>query len=171
MFFGGHLMSAEALGRAARRAKRQPKLGHDAVCAHCGWSEPSALIRCDDGTVLCYECLQRATGKQPVEAHHHLGRAVDPTTVNVPGNLHRDLSDRQYDWPAEMRRNPTRDPLLWLAAACLGLRDHLAWWVSQLSAISAFLVAASGALQRELGAAWAVGLGLPPITGGIQHGT
>jgi hypothetical protein len=163
-------MSNEALRRATRHAKHQSKLGPDARCAHCGWSASTALIRSEDGTVVCYECHQLAAGRQPVEAHHHLGRAVDPTTVDVPGNLHRDLSDRQYDWPAEVRRNPSRDPLLWLAAACLGQRDQFAWWVSQLSHIADWLVALSQALQREVGPDWAVAWNLPSITGEPHHG-
>ena len=155
-------MGKSDLARAARAAKRQRTLGQAACCAACGYADPAALTK-SDGRVVCYECRCAELGKATVEEHHHLGRAVDPSTVPVPGNLHRDLSDRQYDWPTPVRENPNRDPLLWLAAACLGLRDHLSWWVAWLERIAHWLLALASALKETHGEQWGQALGLPPV--------
>jgi hypothetical protein len=155
-------MSKSDLARATRATKRQRTLGAEATCEECGCDDAAALTK-TDGRVRCYECRCAEHGKATVEAHHHLGRAVDPSTVPVPGNLHRDLSDRQYDWPPEVRTNPQRDPLLWLAAACLGLRDHLGWWVAWLDRIARWLITLSKVLRETHGEQWGTALGLPPV--------
>ncbi len=98
-----------------------------------------------------------------MEDHHILGKTNDPTTVPVPGNLHRSLSDAQYDWRTDLRTNPERDPLVWLARACRGLSDHLAWWVKVLAAVGDWLLALAAALRREHGVAWWTNLGIPSL--------
>jgi hypothetical protein len=68
------------------------------------------------------------------------GRKHDPSTVRLPGNLHRALSDAQLDHPEEIRNATRSDPFLWLAAGILGLHDHLDWWVRRLEVIAHFFV-------------------------------
>ncbi len=98
-----------------------------------------------------------------MEAHHILGKANDPTTVPVPGNLHRQLSDRQLDWPDELRHNPERDPLVWLAQGCQGMSDHVAWWARILAQLAAWLMELAAALRREHGGTWWASLGIPAL--------
>jgi hypothetical protein len=160
-------MGTSDLARATRASKRQRTLGPGAACEQCGWGDGTALTK-GHGRVRCYECRCAELGKTTVEAHHHLGRAVDPSTIPVPGNLHRDLSDRQHDWPPEVRTNPQRDPLLWLAAACLGLRDHLGWWVTWLDRIAHWLLALATALRESHGEQWGQALGVPPVWQGVM---
>ena len=155
-------MGQTEIDQAARRAKRARVLGNGA-CARCGWTGQDGLTKGGDGAVRCYECRLAADGKPTVEAHHLLGRANDLATAAIPGNLHRGLSEAQRAWPDSVRRNAGRDPLLWLAAACLGLRDHLAAWVGWLDAVAAWLVGLSGALVARSGPAWwqELGVGAP----------
>ncbi len=155
-------MSQAAINRASRRAKRTRVLGKDARCERCGWAEPTALTK-RDGQVLCYECRCVEDRRATMEDHHILGKANDPVTIPVPGNLHRGLSDAQQDWPQELRRNPARDPLVWLAQACRGLSDHLAWWVKVLAAVARWLVNLAAALRREHGETWWTALGIPSL--------
>lgn len=157
-------MSQEAINRAAREAKRTRKLGPDAKCLNCAWRETQALCRTNDD-VRCYECRQASKGKTTIEAHHHFGAAIDPATIAIPGNVHRVLSDRQFDWPKELRMNPQRDPLLWLAAGMRGLHDHLAWWLEHLLGIAEFVTACSAALTSKIGTSWWTELGLPSPDG------
>jgi len=155
-------MSQEAINRATREAKRRRTLGEDAVCDICGWSEPTALTT-TAGTTRCYECHDAARGSTTTEAHHVLGRDNDPTTIMLPGNQHRWLSDRQYDWPADLRSNPDRDPLLWIAQALQGLADYLSWWVASASGVARWLVLLAAALRERHGATWWTALGIPPL--------
>ena len=141
------------LNRAIRTEKRKWVLGNDARCEACGWNDQKALVKTQRG-VRCYECELLAQGKATSEHHHHLGRVIGPATVEVPGNIHRDLSERQRDWPAEVRSNPERDPLLWLAVAILGIHDHLAWWVDWLERISQWLIRLSQHLANRDGERW-----------------
>jgi hypothetical protein len=155
-------MGTNDIARATRRQKRQRTLGTAAACEACGWTDPTALTK-KDGRVLCYECRCQAAGKPTSEAHHHLGRAVDPATIPILGNIHRDLSDRQRDWPAAVRSNPQRDPLLWLAAALLGLRDHLGWWTAWLDRVATFLTQLGASLVEQHGECWWETIDVVPV--------
>jgi hypothetical protein len=155
-------MSQEAVDRAARAAKRKRELGDADRCARCGCGDPVALVKGKDPAV-CYECRAAEAGKGTVEAHHILGRANDPATIRVPGILHRRVSEDQRDQPEELKHNPDRDPLVWLAQGCQGMVGHLAWWVRALAGVAGWLVALSAALRREHGPAWWTALGLPPF--------
>lgn len=155
-------MGNSEIVNATRTTRRLRVLGTDVVCERCGWSDASALTKTDD-RILCYECRSLELGKDALERHHHLGRAVDPATVSLPGNVHRDLSDQQRAWPELVRTNPQRDPLLWLAAALLGLRDHLSWWTSWVDRIAHWLIAVYEALQVREGERWWEPLGVPPV--------
>jgi hypothetical protein len=155
-----HTVSEEAINRAVRRTRKALPLGPDARCWKCGCADPTVLHR--RGTkIWCYECSSAQPGKTTVEEHHLVGKANDPElTAGVPGNLHLPLTDAQTDWPRAVRYNPERDPLLWLAALCLSLRDIARELVGRLEAIAQFLVQLSRALQELLGTRWWVDLGL-----------
>jgi hypothetical protein len=157
-------MSQDALNRAVRTTRRARSLGPDARCAWCGWAEVTALVRRKRGghfVILCYECAQAGDGKRTVEDHHPLGRANDATTIAVPGNAHRALSDLQLDRPKLLRDNPERDPLIWLAQMCQALKEHFTYWVEWLDRIAAWLIALSQRLREQFGTAWWISLGLP----------
>jgi hypothetical protein len=153
-------MSQAAVNRAARAAKRKRELGDADRCDRCGCADPVALVK-GRQPVVCYECRATEEGRATVEDHHVLGRANDSSTVGVPGNLHRRLSEAQRDWPEKLARNPDRDPLVWVAQGCQGMADHLAWWVGALSRMAGWLVALSAALRRTHGVTWWVSLGVP----------
>lgn len=155
-------MSQEAIDRAARKSKRSRVLGTEARCGACDWSRTESLTTGPDG-VRCYECRSAEQGRTTIEGHHIMGKAIDPATVPVPGNVHRWLSDRQLDWPAELRTNPERDPLVWLAQALRGLTDHLAWWVGILDGLARWLAALSASLRERHGLTWWSELGVPSL--------
>jgi hypothetical protein len=117
--------------------------------------------------ILCYECLLIQQGKATTEAHHLLGKANDATTtIPAPGNQHRVQSDRQREWPEEVRNNRHRDPLLELAGWCLSLKDHLACWVERLGHVATWLVRLRQALLDHFGTpTWWIPLGVPPLSG------
>jgi Zn ribbon nucleic-acid-binding protein len=158
-------MSQEAIDKATRRARRKRTVG-GAPCQGCAWADVTALTKPED-SVSCYECGRDRDGKPTTEAHHIQGRANDPATVQVPGNLHRMLSDNQIDWPIALKSNPDRDPLIWLAQACRGLYDHLAVWVTNLKCVSIWLAALSEALRRTYGPTWWTTLGIPSLWEGM----
>lgn len=130
----------EAINRASRHARRLRRLGPSRACAACGFDGPEALER-DADRVRCYECQCTSCNRPSVEFHHHLGRTTDPSTVPVPGNQHRALSDAQLDRPEALRNGANGNALHWFALAALGLRDQLAWWVGQLGSLATFCVA------------------------------
>src|SRR4051812_46761107 len=99
---------AESLNRAVRKARRR-RTGKHVPCRICG--KPTWVPQSSTADELCYECRSRTAGRLTTEIHHVLGRELDPDlTVEAPGNLHRDLSELELDWPTEVRNNPTRDP-------------------------------------------------------------
>lgn len=155
-------MSQSDITRTTRHAKRRRILGAEARCATCGWDDLTALVQTGDD-IRCYECSCTERGKSAIEAHHHLGQAVDAATVPIIGNIHRDLSDRQRDWLKTVRTNPQRDPLFWLAAAVFGLRDHLAWWLDWIERIGTWLVSLATALTERDGERWWESMGLTPL--------
>ena len=110
--------------------------------------------------VLCYEHLLLQQGKATVEAHHPLGKANDPSTVGALGNLHRALSDSQQDWPEEVRRNPQRNPLWWIAGILYSLHDYLHWLVDRCRQIGDLLVKAGHWAEQQGGPQWWVAAGI-----------
>jgi len=148
-----------SIQKAVRAEKRARTLGDDPRCPICGETTQAALVTTDDG-IYCYECHCEKQGKATTEAHHHLGRAIDPNTVTIPGNIHRALSDRQRDWPMEARQNPERDPLRWIAAGLYGLHDHLAWWLDWLRRLATWFLQLAEALRDQHGPQWWDALGI-----------
>jgi hypothetical protein len=110
--------------------------------------------------VLCYEHLLIQQGKATIEAHHPVGKANDPNTVGVAGNLHRALTDSQEDWPKEVRRNPHRNPLWWVAAIFYSLHDYLRWLMQRCHAIGDILVKAGHWAEQQGGPQWWVAAGI-----------
>jgi hypothetical protein len=106
-------------------------------------------------------------GKPTTEEHHVVGKENDNTaTITAPGNQHRVVSGMQLEWPAEVRHNRARDPLLDLAGMCLSLKDHLVYWVERLARIAVWLVACSQKLREHFGTPhWWIPLGIPPLWG------
>lgn len=145
-------MGQQDIARAGRRERKTRRLGPEAACG-CGWTHPSALQR-DGAQISCYECACAKRSQTTIEAHHVLGRAVDPVTIGVPGNVHRLLSESQREWPDAIRHNSARDPLLWLAGAALSLHDQLALWVAWLAEIATWLTKLGEALRELHGDHW-----------------
>jgi hypothetical protein len=79
------------------------------VCKECGETAPPALTRAG----LCYECKCRREGRPVVERHHVLGRG-SPLTVDLPANIHRQLSARAECRPAILKRR-CENPLIDIA--------------------------------------------------------
>lgn len=150
---------------AAIHARRKRVLGPDARCRQCG--EPSlAALQQDGEGIICYECDRARKRKRTTEDHHPLGKANDmDTTIGVPGNFHRQLSAKQAHWPEVVRNNPTRDPLLWVVAVALAVRDFAGVLTVYAQQIADWLIELHTALATQHGAAWAGALALPPLWG------
>jgi hypothetical protein len=146
-------MSEESINRATRRSRKARPLGPDARCWQCGYPETSGLGR-HNRKIWCYECWAARQEKTTTEQHHLLGKANDPTTVGVPGNLHRAISDAQHDWPNETRYNRDRDPLLWLAALFRSLHSIGRCVIDWLESFARFFEQLSRTLRHEYGARW-----------------
>jgi len=148
-------------------ARRRRVLGPDARCRQCGETAITALQR-DAGGIICYECARARKRKRTTEDHHPLGKANDmDTTVGVPGNFHRQLSAMQSDWPEAVRNNPTRDPLLWIAAVALAVRDFAGVLTVYAQQIADWLMQLHATLVAHHGAAWVSALALPSLWGAM----
>lgn len=75
-------------------------------CRECGETAPAAITK----SGLCYECDCRRRGRPTVEEHHPRGRA-HPETIEVPGNPHKVISEKERVRPAILKK-PSDDPLL-----------------------------------------------------------
>jgi len=149
----------------AMYARRRRVLGPDARCRQCSETAIAALQRDTEG-IICYECARDRQGKHTVEDHHPLGKANDMnTTIGVPGNFHRQLSAMQADWPEAVRNNPTRDPLLWVVAVALAVRDFAGVLTIYAQQIADWLMQLHAALIAHHGAAWVSALALPLLWG------
>jgi hypothetical protein len=60
-----------------------------------------------------------------MERHHIAGENNNRLTISIPANLHRVLSERQYDWPQRMLENPEGNSLIEIAGMLQGLIDVL----------------------------------------------
>jgi hypothetical protein len=150
-------MSQKHVARAVRTTRRQRAVGPDAHCTNCGSKDLAALVwRTRKGVrvLLCYERAQARDRKPTVEQHHPLGAANDPTTVGMPGNPHRNLSDQQLDWPDEVRHNEHRNPLWWIAGIFYALRDYLQWLERSCRQIGDILVKAGHWAGQQGGVGW-----------------
>ncbi len=148
-------------------ARRRRVLGPDARCRQCGETAIAALQRDAEG-IICYECDRPRRGKRTTEDHHPLGKANDmDTTIGVPGNFHRQLSAMQADWPEVVRNNPTRDPLLWIAAVALAVRDFANVLTVYAQQIADWLMQLHATLVAHHGATWVSALALPSLWGAM----
>lgn len=110
----------------ARREKCYQRLGTRKPRCACGETDPFALTG-QYPNIHCYECANKAAGRNPIEKHHVIGRHNDPDLIaTMPGNAHRILSEMQnVTWPQETLRNPDGSPLLKASAAIRSFLDHL----------------------------------------------
>ena len=92
----------------------------------CKETDPLALTGTHPRSIATSTMLVK---RRPwLEAHHPSGRQMIRSTVEIPGNEHRVLSELQNaTWPRETLRNPDGSPLLRAAAAIRGWLDLL--WV------------------------------------------
>ena len=153
-------LSAEAR-QAIRSTKRRKKLGSDARCSRCGYADQSAL----QTSTLCYECAKFVRGESPIEDHHVLGESNDPSTVSVPGNPHRSISNRQLDWEIELQRGDPVDPLLVIARLLRAIRDAAQWAVDRMEDLVQFLLRLRQRLIESHGGQWWDELALGPLWG------
>jgi hypothetical protein len=144
--------------REAGFQQRLRALGtNDPLCRLCGEKDPGALTGAYPD-ILCYEC--RSGPKHSREAHHVAGRANDQITVDLPGNVHRIVSDRQADWPRRTLTNPDQSPLLRAAAWLRGSIDLLRTLIERgLDWIPGFLEWLDQCLVQEFGDNWWKALG------------
>lgn len=142
--------AAQAAMRQAARARRVPK---GTQCATCGYSNPVGLEQSPEGP-RCYECASTQRNRSTVEAHHILPRGVSPETVDVPGNLHRELSEKQRDTPVELIDAARTNPLAMVTLILIGLRDYIAIIVTWLTRGINFLRDLIAHLEAELGPEW-----------------
>jgi hypothetical protein len=106
-----------------RRTVAARRVGENARCG-CGETETFALI---DGRkpATCVECDRLKRGKSIMDRHHIAGRNNNPLTISIPANLHRLLSERQYDWPKQMLENSEGNLLIEIAGKSQGFIDLL----------------------------------------------
>lgn len=111
------------LARELRAQRRRASLGPNPRCRRCG-EDRIMLLHRHGASVLCYTCISWACGRSGYEQHHIFGRHNDPSTMPVPANLHRLLSERQREWPQETLRNPEAKSHLVLAAGFRAMVDE-----------------------------------------------
>jgi hypothetical protein len=153
---------AESLNRTVREAARLRRIPKGARCAVCGFAHPTALESWGKRW-RCAECAKRARGQEPTEAHHILGRRVHPKTVKVMANLHRVLSDKQLDLPAEVLAHAREDPLAFAALLLRAQRDFCEAMADFQGAAITSALRLREALVRKYGQDWPTRLGLPPL--------
>lgn len=144
---------AEAMKAAMRQAARARRIPKGAHCATCGYNNPIGLEQSPDGS-RCYECASAVRGRSTVEAHHILPRGVSPETVDVPGNMHRELSEKQRDTPVALIDAARTNPLAMVTLILIGLRDYLAIVLTWLTRGINFLRDLFAHLEDELGPEW-----------------
>lgn len=157
--------SKKRLSPAARQAIRSTKtrktLGLDARCSRCGYADPTAL----QPVLHCYECVASEQGRAPVEDHHILGQSNDPSTIGVPGNPHRSLSNRMQDWEDELLRGDPADPLLWIVRFLRAMKDGAEWLVDRADQLVHYLLRFRQWLIEHHGTMWWTKVGLGPLWG------
>jgi hypothetical protein len=104
-----------------RRAAAARRVGEDERCG-CGETETFALIE-GRRPATCVECDRLKRGKSIMDRHHIAGKNNNPLTISIPANLHRVLSERQYDWPKRMLENPKGNLLIETAGMLQGFID------------------------------------------------
>jgi hypothetical protein len=115
--------SNDPIKTGTRRAKTQRRVGVGAACADCGKSAPEVPLVARSRPKRCYACYQIARGKKPTEGHDIAGKSNSPIKIEVPANVHRSLSEAQYEWPRKTLQNPDGSPALRATAALRGARD------------------------------------------------
>jgi len=142
-----------ATQRAVRHARRRRKM-REAVCQTCG-RPCRAPIEQPKEQDLCYECQATAAGRSTIEAHHLFGEAVYPDlTTPLPGNIHREVSEMQYDWPKSVTAAAPRDPIAMLMLLGFAALDLGRAFAPHLRAALDFLLLLWKALKQKYGSRW-----------------
>jgi hypothetical protein len=91
------------LQRLRRLLTHNQRFPPGAACHRCGWADVRALVA-GSKPFTCYACRRERLGKPRTEGHHVGGRN-NPfgRVVDVDANVHRVLSARQDDRPADLR--------------------------------------------------------------------
>jgi hypothetical protein len=153
---------AEALNAAVRQARRAHRIPKTARCADCGIADPVVLQR-DGKQWRCYECAKIRRGECPDESHHVLGKDIDPMTANMPGNIHRFLTEEQLAIPEIIRTVHPHNPLAWIIRILCAIRDFGRAILDNLDAAINWLSRLLARLEERFGTAWDKALDLPPL--------
>ena len=125
---------------------------------HCGWEGCDEIcpfmLTGADPEIRCYEHELLRLRRAWIEQHHPAGRRNDPTTVELPGNDHRVLSELQLRWPRETLRNPSGSPLLRAAALVRGYLDLLQLVIVLTAAVPLLLEQLDEYSVLQLGERW-----------------
>jgi hypothetical protein len=106
------------LRRLVREGRRAERFTSTALCYDCGEADPIVLVA-GSAPLRCYECTGRSAGRSRFEGHHVAGLGCGPTVL-IPANVHRRLSQAEYDRAKPPRTRP-RAPLQELHASLCGL--------------------------------------------------
>lgn len=155
---------ANALDTTVRKVRRTRRIPKTARCADCGIDTPVVLQR-DGKQWRCYECATIRRGERADETHHILGKDVDPTTTDIPGNLHRFLSEEQLAMPEAIRTANPRNPLVIVIRFLCAVRDLGTAFLDFLTRGINWLARLLERLEEKFGADWAAKLDLPPLFG------
>jgi hypothetical protein len=130
-------------------------------CARCGYTGDKLCQR--NRQPVCYECVLIEDGERTTEDHHPLGRDNSNDVVATPGNLHRFLDARKREWPASLKANVSRDPMLTLAALLRAYADFAEYAARYFRRFSDWLVALHHSLIETFGPTWPARLNLGPL--------
>ncbi len=155
----------DELKREIRNEAHFQRLGtRNPCCQRCGNERHPAALTGTAPDIVCYECLLKESGRSWTEDHHPAGRRNNPTTIAMPGNDHRVLSDMQRDWPERTLRNPDGSPLLAAAAAVRCWLNVMLLLIERtVGHVPVFLEALDEKLREEWGDRWWERLGLEGV--------
>ena len=142
--------------KVKRLEQQYRRLGtRNPICAWpgCGETNPFTLTG-RDPDISCYEHDLLRVGKKSYEAHHVAGKHNADVTVDVPGNDHRVLSERQRFWPDDTLRNPEHSPLLVAAAFIRGWLNVMQVIERSVGWIPEFLEWLNWILVDQYGSDW-----------------
>lgn len=159
------LPTRDPIAAHQRQTIARRRVGENAQCA-CGESRPEALLS-GSSPAICAACDRKKRGKSKLDRHHVAGASNSPVTVSVPVNDHlAELSPAQYDWPKKTLENPTRSPLLAMAASIRGYSDTNIYLIQTLLLTNPEILEALDAwLTKEHGPKWWIGTALEQYAG------
>ena len=129
---------AEASNTAFREAARWRRIPDGARCTVCGTNNRVVLAVWGDDW-RCYQCSAWAHGRTVMEAHHLFTRKVSSVTIDIPANLHRELSDQQLAIPPDILKAAPDNPLAFALMLVYAIRDFARTIVGYLDAVIEWL--------------------------------